>query len=672
MGYPSGELGQPPLWGVPHPHPYPPLPSVRNNGEPGSAGGYGGPTLSEGHYQQQLGFPPPPPSAYHHRHNGSREGQGTSGGPPPPPISKRGEGCPPPPRRSHSSPSPPTCRLLRCAASAAHTESVLVTYRRKDPEAEKEGGDNNKSSKKGDGMESAKAEIKEDQCQEIEGSKLQEGSNGGEMTGNDDGRSPSKKKRKKKDRFRTSVVTCSDLPEDGSCDLGPSAEMVLAADNEGSEKKVAVVHVRPLLILDLNGILCRRIRVRKDGSIEGRQKAIQGTKSIVKNCIEKNPTGGDHSKCIGSAKVGCNKFSDTNYPATDILPSKENATQNPEDSETPSRSAEAREKDMVRSTKGGQGMIEAVSISSGAVVGAGTGKGEFLAPNGEGKVSPLLNNDVGNGDKSSRKMQKDRYREPLGHIAGTPIIPRSDLFKLLRYLSEHYTLAVWTSATRRTARGLIQMLFPEDVARRLLFVWSQEKCRWETNKSVTSADRANGASSTLFIKKLSQVWEAFPLWDSSNSLLIDDSPEKCPEQFLKNTVHPPALSGFVDDEAQDEENQEKQMTFFIKLAEFWREENQTDQVAAASNEAIESGVGKNNQVEFLVSHGIGHMGWRGGCKDNAIIDSNEIPLDEEEDDHVKSVAVRITSTDGEESKKKRSLSDFKLGSTDISVETQCA
>ena len=56
------------------------------------------------------------------------------------------------------------------------------------------------------------------------------------------------------------------------------------------------------------------------------------------------------------------------------------------------------------------------------------------------------------------------------------------------------------------------------------------------------------------------------------------------------------------------------MNFFIKLAEFWREAHHTDQVAADSIKALESDVEKKNQLEFLVSYGILHMGWRGGLK----------------------------------------------------------
>jgi hypothetical protein len=107
------------------------------------------------------------------------------------------------------------------------------------------------------------------------------------------------------------------------------------------------------------------------------------------------------------------------------------------------------------------------------------------------------------------------------------------------------------------------------------------------------------------IKSLSKVWSRFPRWNATNTLLIDDSPEKCPRQFSGNVVHPPSLCGTVthgeenDGEASntgtvetqvkagndenndagkarllvddDEVNQRTQRNFFTLLARHWAE-----------------------------------------------------------------------------------------------------
>lgn len=66
-----------------------------------------------------------------------------------------------------------------------------------------------------------------------------------------------------------------------------------------------------------------------------------------------------------------------------------------------------------------------------------------------------------------------------------------------------------------------------------------------TAKAAAPSSRVNYGKhkGTIFIKSLSKVWDAYPLWDASNTLLMDDSPDKCPEIFLKNTVHPPPITG---------------------------------------------------------------------------------------------------------------------------------
>lgn len=60
-------------------------------------------------------------------------------------------------------------------------------------------------------------------------------------------------------------------------------------------------------------------------------------------------------------------------------------------------------------------------------------------------------------------MTNTRYKTSLGRIANTEVIPRSDLTMFLQLLNSHFTLAVWTSATSKTAKGLVKMLFPEEI-----------------------------------------------------------------------------------------------------------------------------------------------------------------------------------------------------------------
>ena len=60
---------------------------------------------------------------------------------------------------------------------------------------------------------------------------------------------------------------------------------------------------------------------------------------------------------------------------------------------------------------------------------------------------------------------------------------------------------------------------------------------------------------------------------------------------MKNNSHTNDISRFIDDKSQDEENQENNINFFIKLSEFLMEEHHMDQVFSASNKAVEYGGG---------------------------------------------------------------------------------
>merc|ERR1712157_352609 len=94
-------------------------------------------------------------------------------------------------------------------------------------------------------------------------------------------------------------------------------------------------------------------------------------------------------------------------------------------------------------------------------------------------VKPLLILDV-NGLLCLRVKENAprgcEYKEAIGNVACTEIIPRPDLLPLLYFLDEHFTLAVWTSAKLKNANKLIDLLFPFDIKTRLLFIWGQNSC----------------------------------------------------------------------------------------------------------------------------------------------------------------------------------------------------
>jgi len=203
-------------------------------------------------------------------------------------------------------------------------------------------------------------------------------------------------------------------------------------------------------------------------------------------------------------------------------------------------------------------------------------------------VRPLLVLDL-NGilchrHRYCRESHIDATRYPLrpsiAQIANTPIIPRIGLSNFLSYLHENFCLAIWTSAKAKTASVLIRTLIPPEISRHLLFVWAQHHC---------SAIRSQSGcgDETLYEKDLKRVWKEYPLWGQHNTLLVDDSPEKC-GAWRENAVHPPPLNGRIvtvgnrkgqnsrgkGDAATtllpDCHNEKLQQKFFSKLVKHWK------------------------------------------------------------------------------------------------------
>jgi hypothetical protein len=195
------------------------------------------------------------------------------------------------------------------------------------------------------------------------------------------------------------------------------------------------------------------------------------------------------------------------------------------------------------------------------------------------------------------------FRSAAKSVAGTRIILRPRISEFLEFLCEHFCLAVWTSAKAKTARSLLKVIVPPGIRNKLLFVWAQKHCQRQSATDDGEADDRN----TVFVKSLDKVYNRFPIWNSSNTLLMDDSPEKCPEKDTLNTLHPPSMHGkqrisheSTFDSMSDEENHERQVQFLELLVEHFNSQS----IGQASND-------EKHLVSFLRQHAHGHMGWRG-------------------------------------------------------------
>ena len=308
------------------------------------------------------------------------------------------------------------------------------------------------------------------------------------------------------------------------------------------------------------------------------------------------------------------------------------------------------------------------------------------------KVQPLLVLDL-NGILCHRDRNRNRtklpadaeFRPSVGNVANSAIIPRTDLLRFLHYLDQHFCLAIWTSAKPKTAKKLLNLLLSsgetkqpnherrqntnnddrKGIRSRFLFVWSQTQCievRCEGSEKKETEPGRNKVDvdvdddehsyddSIVFEKHLPKIWEAYPLWSANNTLLVDDSPEKCP-LAMANAIHPPPLhgrrrpppssSGHLatpqnDDPAAfalplaDQDNEDQQACFFRKLVSFWtdrpfvaKQHTTEAKSATTTGQTIKDSIGTESEeggtseamantmyYEFLQTHARGHMGWR--------------------------------------------------------------
>lgn len=176
------------------------------------------------------------------------------------------------------------------------------------------------------------------------------------------------------------------------------------------------------------------------------------------------------------------------------------------------------------------------------------------------------------------------------------------------YLCSHHSIfqthiSSGTSATKKTAKQLVRLLFPPEIRENLVFIWHRNLCNLVYNIDQEESDDNNNPESEsnnsnhnqsaesqkkpshedlIAIKSLAKVWSSYPIWNATNTLLLDDSPEKCPKKYRKNALHPIPICGTITDIEggayfdNDEENQNRQRRFFKHLAKNWSESSSSE------------------------------------------------------------------------------------------------
>ena len=110
---------------------------------------------------------------------------------------------------------------------------------------------------------------------------------------------------------------------------------------------------------------------------------------------------------------------------------------------------------------------------------------------------------------------------------------RPGIKEFLDIIFHNFDVAVWSSVSKLNIDTLSVLVFGDRI-KQLKFIWDQNMCVKEPHPLTTRKP--------LFLKNLSKVWEVFPQYNESNTLIVDDTdlkmknnPKECVVKALEWT-----------------------------------------------------------------------------------------------------------------------------------------
>ncbi|MBP04674.1 MAG: hypothetical protein CMA72_07830 [Euryarchaeota archaeon] len=109
---------------------------------------------------------------------------------------------------------------------------------------------------------------------------------------------------------------------------------------------------------------------------------------------------------------------------------------------------------------------------------------------------------------------------------------RPGIRKFLKWVHHNYDVAVWSSTMPHNTIPIVRHIWGKKM-KDLKFIYSQRQCT-----KVGTMD----SGKPIFLKELKYVWEMFPWYNETNTLLIDDSPHKVVNNPPNTSIHPEPLT----------------------------------------------------------------------------------------------------------------------------------
>jgi TFIIF-interacting CTD phosphatase-like protein len=113
------------------------------------------------------------------------------------------------------------------------------------------------------------------------------------------------------------------------------------------------------------------------------------------------------------------------------------------------------------------------------------------------------------------------------------IYKRPGLEEFLKFCLEHFDTAIWTSASRLYAEGIVKALFPEPD--KLKFIWSRERCSYKYDHEMRESH---------WIKNLKKVKKLG--YELGQIIMVDDTAEKMVRNYGNHILVSP-YTGSEDD-----------------------------------------------------------------------------------------------------------------------------
>jgi hypothetical protein len=89
-------------------------------------------------------------------------------------------------------------------------------------------------------------------------------------------------------------------------------------------------------------------------------------------------------------------------------------------------------------------------------------------------------------------------------------------------------IAIWSSGYNTNVMKWVKALYPQWL-KKFFFIWGQSECKEVPRIQSDNPEDAEKNRKPIFTKPLSSVWEAFPQYNETNTMIVDDSEEKMQE-----------------------------------------------------------------------------------------------------------------------------------------------